>query len=99
LAGHDFDFNKWIKEGISYLSLEQEQAIRKDLSNQKVRNQESVVLAPADEVYVNDLLAQVKNWVDMPTNGEPKAPLNLPPVRELARIALSTFSHRLIFHD
>lgn len=35
LAGHSFDFNKWIKEGISYMTLDEESALMEALNENK----------------------------------------------------------------
>lgn len=81
LASHGFDFNKWIKEGISYLSVEQEKKLRRELANQQARNQETVALAPADETFVKGVLELIGKWVSEAENRTPTEPLNLPPVR------------------
>jgi len=41
LAGHGFDFNKWIREGISYMTLEEESAFMEALNENKEPSSQS----------------------------------------------------------
>lgn len=55
--------------------------MKADLEKQLVPNQEAVQLSPADEVFMRELLAKVKQWLGDVENNVHSNPLDLPPVR------------------
>lgn len=62
LADNGFDFNKLIKEGISYLNLNQEQIVQEKV---KDRNPDNVLISnDADKSFVDDMMKQIGEFMN-----------------------------------
>lgn len=54
IANHKFDFNKWIYEGISFLSPADEARVRRRLDKDTKRTM--ITLNPSDKTYIEAIL-------------------------------------------
>lgn len=71
LRHHNFDFNKFIHEGVPFLSLEQLEREEQYLAN-GLRARDPVQLTQEDDrAYVSSQMARVQTWLD---SGSPLAP-------------------------
>eukprot|EP01125_Pyxidicula_operculata_P007981 TRINITY_DN2690_c0_g2_i1.p1 TRINITY_DN2690_c0_g2~~TRINITY_DN2690_c0_g2_i1.p1 ORF type:complete len:813 (+),score=186.60 TRINITY_DN2690_c0_g2_i1:13-2451(+) len=64
LGKNDFDFNKWIKKGITFLSRSDEEKYRESLKEFEKRNNSKITPAPRDSSFIRDLHNQIKQWQD-----------------------------------
>ncbi|CAK7349237.1 unnamed protein product [Dovyalis caffra] len=65
MARQGFDFNSWINDGISYLSREQESAVKNQMLNPTLaKNVTKSTSTPsvADSVFIGRIKSRVKNW-------------------------------------
>uniref|UniRef100_T1KBC3 Uncharacterized protein n=1 Tax=Tetranychus urticae TaxID=32264 RepID=T1KBC3_TETUR len=67
LSGHNFDFNKWIREGISYMNLEEETHLTETLKNKNVSVNQSLHLLVENRVHSYPILGNVKAVISMVT--------------------------------
>lgn len=70
LAEHKFDFNKWIGQGIGYISRNDAAKVKDVISHSKTqlnREEEEVALTPADEVFINEICKSIESWLQNST--------------------------------
>ncbi|KAK5669258.1 hypothetical protein QVD99_003666 [Batrachochytrium dendrobatidis] len=61
LEGNGFDFNKWIREGIPFVSITEEAAIRKKLET--INTESDIVIDEKNTEYVKDFIESVQKWL------------------------------------
>eukprot|EP01130_Rhizamoeba_saxonica_P010550 TRINITY_DN432_c0_g1_i17.p1 TRINITY_DN432_c0_g1~~TRINITY_DN432_c0_g1_i17.p1 ORF type:complete len:443 (+),score=104.68 TRINITY_DN432_c0_g1_i17:3511-4839(+) len=66
LSGHGFDFNKWVKLGIPYVSREKEAELRKKLQRKKDNSKgrsNQIFLKPFHIKYLNNIYDKIDEWL------------------------------------
>lgn len=65
LVNHDFDFNKWIKEGITYLNIEEEEKFLESLKKREEEKQEgSKNYVPEEhKKFIDEFMNSLQNFV------------------------------------
>ncbi|KAJ3046100.1 hypothetical protein HDV00_003850 [Rhizophlyctis rosea] len=61
LSENDFDFNKWISQGISYVSREEEEKVLGRIDNDKGR--EDIVINAENREYVDNFINSIGDWL------------------------------------
>lgn len=75
-----FDFNRWVKDGVSYLAAGERDMLRSRLASAASGHDERPGISvhkPDDVQFVAELLAQVKAWLEVRRGGRRRIGVNL----------------------
>ncbi len=68
LANFDFDFNLWIKEGVSFMNLDQESRLRQKMEQvATTRQNEDLVVDDREKPFYNDFMSKMTDWLQNST--------------------------------